>query len=105
MGATSSPVKFNANTLDAGISEAESERSKLEAFIRVPSKNKQNVYRPSVRLAQRSFQLPSTTMLRSTQKGKGGKLPKLEEANKIEEMRRVMTMAKSLENKLYRTRW
>jgi hypothetical protein len=110
-----SPVKFNASTLDAGMSVAEDSKAKMMAFVRLPGKQtKTRVKGTSLRLAPRSFQLPSATGMIST----GGKTsrdaaalaaatPKpMADARSVDEANaKVAAMARSLETKLYRTRW
>jgi len=110
-----SPVKFNAGTLDAGISVAEDSKSEMMAFVRLPqNQTKKPVKATSLRLAPRSFQLPSATGMTST----GGKTsrnavaveastpkPMVDAQAQEEANARVAAMARSLETKLYRTRW
>jgi len=98
-------TQFNAATLDEGLAEAQSSKAEMEAFIQLaPSPSKPRLRTTSLRLAPRSFQLPSTTMMKAGSRSLGVK-PMVDARDKEEEEKRVATMARSLQNKLTRTRW
>jgi hypothetical protein len=77
-------------------------------FIKLesPHLQKKKVTKPSLRLARRGFVLPSTTMLKSDKKSKiTANLKQKSGKLLIENKDKMDYMAKSLENRLYRTRW